>query len=79
MDGSRPLVDHRSRVFLQDADGEAVTEERQGAGHANRTSANNDYIEVFFQMTDPSRWIATQAAIFLPTLIGSTRQYMMKG
>jgi hypothetical protein len=27
----------------------------------------------------PSRWIATQAVIFLATLIGSTRQYMMKG
>ena len=26
-----------------------------------------------------SRWMATQAVIFLPTLIGSTRQYMMKG
>jgi hypothetical protein len=30
-------------------------------------------------MTDPSRWIATQAVIFFSTLIGSTRQYMMKG
>lgn len=30
-------------------------------------------------MTDPSRWIATQAVIFLPTLFGSTRHYMMKG
>ena len=32
-----------------------------------------------FQMVDPWRWMATQAIIFLPTLIGSTRQYMMKG
>ena len=31
------------------------------------------------QMVDPWRWMATQAIIFLPTLIGSTRQYMMKG
>lgn len=36
-------------------------------------------VEATFQITDPSRWIATQAVIFLPTLIGSTRQYMMKG
>lgn len=36
-------------------------------------------IKAAFQITDPSRWIATQATIFLPTLIGSTRQYMMKG
>ncbi len=36
-------------------------------------------IEAAFQITDPSRWMATQAVIFLPTLIGSTRQYMMKG
>lgn len=32
-----------------------------------------------FQMVDPWRWMATQAIIFLPALIGSTRQYMMKG
>jgi hypothetical protein len=30
-------------------------------------------------MVDPWRWMATQAIIFLPALIGSTRQYMMKG
>jgi hypothetical protein len=36
-------------------------------------------IKVIFQITDPSRWMATQAVIFLPTLIGSTRQNMMKG
>ena len=35
--------------------------------------------ETTSQITDPSRWMATQAVIFLPTLIGSTRQYMMKG
>ena len=32
-----------------------------------------------FQMTNPSRWMATQAVIFLSTLFGSTRHYMMKG
>ncbi len=35
--------------------------------------------ETTSQMIDPSRWMATQAIIFLPTLIGNTRQYMMKG
>ena len=36
-------------------------------------------IDSTFQITEPSRWMATQAIIFLPTLIGSTRQYMMNG
>ena len=40
---------------------------------------NRFLFEMTSQMTDPSRWMATQAAIVLPTLIGSTRQYMMKG
>jgi hypothetical protein len=31
------------------------------------------------QMTAPARWMATQASIFRPTLMGSTRQCMMKG
>ena len=35
--------------------------------------------ETTAQLTDPSRWTATQAVIFSPTLIGSTRQHMMKG
>jgi hypothetical protein len=37
------------------------------------------FFETTYQMTDPSRWMATQAVIFLRTLIGSTRQCMMKG
>ena len=32
-----------------------------------------------FQITEPSLWMAIQASIFFPTLIGSTFQNMMKG
>ena len=31
------------------------------------------------QITEPSLWIAIHASIFLPTLIGSTLQYIIKG
>ena len=45
----------------------------------DRDYPNPILFETTSQITDPSRWMATQAVIFLPTLIGSTRQYMMKG
>ena len=44
-----------------------------------QTLPNPANFETTFQMTDPSRWMATQAVIFLATSIGSTRQYIMKG
>jgi hypothetical protein len=34
---------------------------------------------VKYQIDAPSLWMATQASIFLPFLMGSTRQYMMNG
>lgn len=72
---SRFQPDTLAGAYYQYTHNEAViTELRVSAdytlgGHAETPS----------QITDPSRWMATQALIFLPTLTGSTRQYMMKG